>query len=77
MNKLELAIAIAADIGMNKTFTYKALIALQQQLDAHGFAGRAVVWDGFGTFFQPAVLHLQAKTPPLALKRCLTPCNCG
>jgi hypothetical protein len=50
MNKLDLAIAIAADIGMNKTFTYRALIAIQQQLDAEGFAGRAVVWDGFGTF---------------------------
>jgi nucleoid DNA-binding protein len=50
MNKLQLAIAIAADIGMNKTFTYRALIAIQQQLDAQGFAGRAVVWDGFGTF---------------------------
>jgi nucleoid DNA-binding protein len=50
MNKLDLAIAIAADIGMNKTFTYRGLIAIQQQLDAEGFAGRAVVWDGFGTF---------------------------
>jgi hypothetical protein len=31
MNKLQLAIAIAADIGMNKTFTYRALIAIQQR----------------------------------------------
>jgi hypothetical protein len=43
MNKLELAVAIAADIGMNKTFIYRALIAIQQQLDADGFAGRKVV----------------------------------
>jgi nucleoid DNA-binding protein len=56
MNKLELAIAIAADIGMNKTFTYRALIAIQQQLDAEGFAGRAVVWDGFGTFMPRRVV---------------------
>jgi hypothetical protein len=38
MNKLDLAIAIAADIGMNRTFAYRALIAIQQQLDADGFA---------------------------------------
>ncbi len=56
MNKLDLAIAIAADIGMNKTFTYRALIAMQQQLDAEGFAGRAVVWDGFGTFLPRRVV---------------------
>jgi hypothetical protein len=28
------------------------LIAVQQQLDAEGFAGRAVVWDGFGTLMR-------------------------
>jgi nucleoid DNA-binding protein len=50
MNKLQLAIAIAADCGVNKTYAYRALIAIEQQLDADGFAGRAVVWDGFGTF---------------------------
>ncbi len=38
MNKLDLAIAIAADIGMNKTFAYRALIAIEQQSDAEGFA---------------------------------------
>ncbi len=55
MNKLDLAIAIAADIGMNKTFAYRALIAIEQ-LDAEGFAGRAVVWDGFGTFWPRRVV---------------------
>jgi hypothetical protein len=30
MNKLDLAIAVAADIGMNKTLAYRALIAVQQ-----------------------------------------------
>ncbi len=41
MNKLDLAIAIAADIGMNKTFAYRALIGIEQWFDADGFAGRA------------------------------------
>ncbi len=42
MKKLELVIAITADIGMNKTFAYPALIAIEQQFDADGFVGRAV-----------------------------------
>ncbi len=38
MTKRDLAKAIAADVGMYKTFAYRALIAVQQQLDAEGFA---------------------------------------
>jgi nucleoid DNA-binding protein len=56
MNKLALAIAIAAHTGLNKTTTYAALIALTQQLEAEGFAGRAVVWDNFGTFWPRRVM---------------------
>jgi nucleoid DNA-binding protein len=56
MNKLQLAMAITADIGVNKTTTYAALIALTQELEAQGFAGRAVVWDNFGTFWPRRVV---------------------
>jgi nucleoid DNA-binding protein len=56
MNKSELAIAIAANTGLNKTTTYAALTALTQQLEAEGFAGRAVVWDHFGTFLPRRVV---------------------
>jgi hypothetical protein len=56
MNKLDLTIAFAADIGMNKTFIYRVLIAVQQQLDAEGFAGRAVVQDGLSIFMPRRVM---------------------
>jgi nucleoid DNA-binding protein len=55
MNKLELAIAIAKDTGLNKTMAYRALTAFAHQLEAEGVAQRAVVWDGFGTFWPRSV----------------------
>jgi hypothetical protein len=42
MHKLALAIAVAAGIGMNNAFAYRAQIAIQPQLEADGFAGRVV-----------------------------------
>jgi hypothetical protein len=42
MHKLDLAIAVAAGIGMNNAFAYWAQIAIQQPLEADGFAGRVV-----------------------------------
>jgi hypothetical protein len=32
------------------------LIAIEPQLDADGFAGRAVAWDGFGTLMPRRVV---------------------
>jgi nucleoid DNA-binding protein len=51
MNKKELALAIAADTGLTKTIAYNVLTAMEQQLEGEGYAGRAVVWEQFGTFW--------------------------
>ncbi len=51
MNKKELALAIATDTGLTKTITYTILSAMEQQLEAQGYAGRAVELAQFGTFW--------------------------
>jgi hypothetical protein len=48
MSKLDLAIAVVAGIGMNNAFAYRALIAIQQPLEADGFAGRVVELGAVG-----------------------------
>ncbi len=51
MNKIEITAAIASDIGLPKVMVMAALSGMAQQLEAEGLAGRAVVFDNFGTFF--------------------------
>ncbi len=51
MNKIEITVAIASDTGLPKVTVMAALSAIAQQLQAEGLAGRAVVFDDFGTFF--------------------------
>jgi nucleoid DNA-binding protein len=50
MNKTELSIVIATDTGLFKTPIFDMLTAITVQLEAQALAGRAVVWEGFGTF---------------------------
>jgi nucleoid DNA-binding protein len=50
MTKTQMAIAIAAQTGLEGTLAYQALSAIEQQLIAEGKALRAVALDNFGTF---------------------------